>query len=691
MSEALKEKHRFFVEELDEIVGAQKDERTQAKEDRRFYSIPGAMWEGPLKQQFENKPRFEANKVHKAVIRVVNEYRNNRIDVNFIPKDGVESDLPDACNSVYRADQEDSMADEAIDNAFEEAVGGGMGAFRLCADYENDEDDEDERQHIEWESIVDADQCVYFDLGAKRQDKSDAKRCYVLTGMTRRAFKDEFDKEPVSMDYVEAPNFDWVTSTDVYVCEVYEEEKVTTNVTTLTNPTVEEKKKVSWTEKDEKADHDKEIRELKILGWKVEKSRKLKKCRIHKYIIDGQEVLEDCGYIAGEHIPVVPVYGKRWFVDGIERFMGVVRLAKDSQRLKNMMLSLLAETAAYSAMEKPILTPEQVAGHENLWARDNIDNNPYLLVNAIRDEQTGNPINIGPAAYTKPPTIPPALAALLNITEMDIADILGNPQDGEKIESNLSGKAVELVQTRLDMQSFIYMSNMAKALKRAGQIWLGMAKELYVEKGRKLKAKSVDGALDYIEIARPSMKDGKQITENDFSRADLDVVATVGPSSESKRAAVARNLIQLAAVTPDPMEKSTITGFAIQNIDGEGLNDLREFYRRKNVLNGLVEPTEEDKKRMAEAKQNQEPDANTKYLEAAAAEAASKAREAESRVGLNVAKAVESQINAAQKMAETEQTDIQNASHLGQAMVQPQPVEAVMVSPDVGQQAPESL
>jgi hypothetical protein len=35
------------------------------------------------------------------------------------------------------------------------------------------------------------------------------------------------------------------------------------------------------------------------------------------------------------------VYGKRWFVDNIERCMGHVRLAKDPQRLKNMQLSKL--------------------------------------------------------------------------------------------------------------------------------------------------------------------------------------------------------------------------------------------------------------------------------------------------------------------------------------------------------------
>jgi small subunit ribosomal protein S7 len=101
-------------------------ERQQALADRRFYSIAGAQWEGPLGEQFENKPKFEVNKVHLAVIRIFNEYRANRIDVSFRPKDGTNGDeWVDTVQSLYRADEEDSNAQEAFDNAFEEAVGGG--------------------------------------------------------------------------------------------------------------------------------------------------------------------------------------------------------------------------------------------------------------------------------------------------------------------------------------------------------------------------------------------------------------------------------------------------------------------------------------------------------------------------------------------------------------------------------------
>jgi hypothetical protein len=160
--------------------------------------------------------------------------------------------------------------------------------------------------------------------------------------------------------------------------------------------------------------------------------------------------------------PIVPVYGKRWFVDNVERCMGHVRLAKDAQRLKNMQLSKLGEISALSSVEKPILTPEQVAGHQVMWAEDNLKDYPYLLINPITNADGSQAIS-GPVAYTRSPAIPPAMAALLQMTEQDMQDILGNPQAGEKDRQQYVRQGRGDDPERLDMQTFIYMSNFAKA------------------------------------------------------------------------------------------------------------------------------------------------------------------------------------------------------------------------------------
>lgn len=617
--------HSDALAQFNDIQSALRDERLQCLQDRRFYSLAGSQWEGPLWEVYENKPRFEVNKIHLSVIRIINEYRNNRITVDFVSKDDADSKLADTCDGLYRADEQDSVADEAYDNAFEEAVGGGFGAWRLRSEYEDDEDEENEHQRICIEPIFDADSSVFFDLNAKRQDKADAKFCFVVTSMTRASYKEEWNDDPTDWPkIIHQYEFDWCTPDVVYVAEYYKVEEVTETIRIFRaiDGSEERYKQSEFTENENLEDT------LAAIGSQEVRQRKIKRKRVRKYIMSGGKVLEDCGYIAGNCIPIVPVYGKRWFVDNVERCMGHVRLAKDAQRLKNMQLSKLGEISALSSVEKPILVPEQIAGHQVMWSEDNLKNYPYLLVNPITgpdgSQQAG-----GPVAYTKSPNIPPAMAALLQVTEQDMQEILGGSQQADKMVSNISGKAIEMIQQRLDMQTFIYMSNFAKGMKRCGEIWLSMAKDIYVEEGRKMKSIGVTEAVDVVELMRPTVSEsGEMVMENDLSRAKFDVNVEVGPSSSSKRAATVRALTGMMAITDDPQTKQVLQAMAMMNMEGEGISDVRDYFRKQLLRMGVVEPTEQEAEQLMAEMQGTPQDPNAIFLQAAAEEATAKAAKA---------------------------------------------------------------
>lgn len=672
--------HQEALAEFDNIQSSMRDERLQCLQDRRFYSIAGAQWEGPLGEQFENKPKFEVNKIHLAVIRIINEYRNNRITVDFVSKEGKEYDkLADTCDGLYRADEQDSGAEEAYDNAFEEGVAGGFGAWRLRTVYENEEDEEDEKQRIRIEPIFDADSSVFFDLNAKRQDKADAKRCFVITSMTRQAYKDEWGDDPASWPKeVHQYEFDWLTPDVVFVAEYYRVEETRETVYVWETIDGEEER---YKDADFEADETLEERLLAV-GSKEVRQKNIKRRRVRKYILSGAKILEDCGYIAGKCIPIVPMYGKRWFVDNVERCMGHVRLAKDAQRLKNMQLSKLGEISALSSVEKPILTPEQVAGHQMMWADDNIKNFPYLLVNPITDAN-GNQAISGPIGYTKPPQIPQALAALLQITEQDMQDLLGNQQAGEELQPNVSGKAVELIQNKLDMQTFIYMSNMSKAVKRSGEIWLSMARDVLVEEGRKMKSIGPQNEMQSVELAKPVVNEKGEIeTENDLSEAEFDVNVDVGPSSSSKRAATVRALTGMASLTDDAETKQVLGAMAMMNMEGEGITEVRDYFRKKLLRMGVVKPTEEEQQTMAEEQANQQPDPNTQYLQAAADEASANATQARAKTILTVAQADETKAKTMKTLADVDSAEQRQAMEViekfgGLGQVQPQGAETV--------------
>ena len=88
----LREIHKQALKNFNDIQSSVRDERSLNLEDRRFAVIAGAQWEGGLGEQFKNKVKIEVNKTHMGVLRIENEYLNNKIDVTFVPKNGDEDD-----------------------------------------------------------------------------------------------------------------------------------------------------------------------------------------------------------------------------------------------------------------------------------------------------------------------------------------------------------------------------------------------------------------------------------------------------------------------------------------------------------------------------------------------------------------------------------------------------------------------
>lgn len=626
ISEALKKVHEESMQDFDRAVMGQYEEREQSLGDRRFYSIAGAQWEGDLGDLFENKPQVEINKGHSAIIRIFNEYRNNRITVDYISRDGIDrEELADSCDRLYRASEMLSNADEAYDNAFEEAVGGGFGAWRLRADYEDELNPDDQCQIIYIEPIFDADSCVFFNYEAKRQDKSKATQCWVLCPYTWEYYQGEWDDDPATWPKeINQDQFDWSKPNLVYVAEHYKVEYATEDILVYTDPTGEE---VTFVEED--FDDDPGLME-KILfqGYSFKEQKTVKRKKVHKYLESGTKVLEDCGYIAGTEIPIIPMFGKHWVVDGIERFMGQVRLYKDPQRVKNAMYSQLLQLAGMSGVEKPIFTTSQMKGHWDEWANDNIEDYPVLTVEALRD-QNGTELPPNPA-YTKAPQIPPATAALHQLVEKDMQDILGNANQGDKMISNIADDTVERIHDRLDMMSYIFMSNFAKAMRRSGQVWLSMAKDIFLKKGRKMMALGRDNEIGYIELMQPyeDKKTGQIMYKNDFRKANFEIFVDVGPSSKSAKDKNVKHFTELLKYTDNPEDKIILQAMIIMNKEGEGLQEIKQYYRKKLIKLGVLEPSDEERDELVEEAQSKPPDVNEEYLKSAAMNEQAKAQRA---------------------------------------------------------------
>jgi hypothetical protein len=263
------------------------------------------------------------------------------------------------------------------------------------------------------------------------------------------------------------------------------------------------------------------------------------------------------------------------------------------------------------------------------------------------------------------------MAALAQLAAQALDDMLGNQEAGEQLQPNQSGKAVELIQQRLDMQVFIYIDNFKKMIKQVGHVWQSMASELLHEPGRKMKTIDQADQTGTIQLMKPMInkETGERYLANDLSKARFDVVPDVGPSSSSRRAATVRGLTGVLQMVSDPQDQAVLTAMIMMNMEGEGMGDIRAYYRNKLVRMGVIEPTDEEKQELEAEQANQQPDPNAQFLQASAAKAMADAQAAQAKTALTAAQVDKTRADTVVALAGVEQDRADHAlavaQHLG--------------------------
>ena len=356
-------------------------------------------------------------------------------------------------------------------------------------------------------------------------------------------------------------------------------------------------------------------------GYDLTDERTINRYVVTRYIASGGEILE-AKVIAGEHIPVVPQYGERQFIEGEEHYEGIVRLAKDPQRLRNFQLSYLADIVSRSPREKPIFTQEQVQGFEDMYEETGADNNyPYMLQNAM--DANGNPLPVGPIGYLKAPEVPPALMMSISESRVAVDDVAGAGLPQDITDTDLSGSAITALQKRMDMQSYTYQDNHKFAMRRDGEIYASMAKDIH-DVQQEVTLVKHDGTRSTETINKQEMNyDTFELeTSNDITAMTFEVYADIGPSFESVKEKNKEELKELINGVPaGSPEYNLLLNEYFMLVDGTGFKDLRDYGRKQLILSGVKQPeTEEEKAMLAQAQQNQQPQTDPAMMLAAQAE-----------------------------------------------------------------------
>lgn len=589
--------------------------REKAADDLVFYWI--TQWDDQLLNTVPLQYRGQFDILRKAGRKILSDLRANPVQPDFKPKDEARTDDAEILDGIYRAEDRRLSSQEAYDYAAQDAVVCGFGAWELFTEYVSNRAG-DLMQVIKREYISEANNTVFWGPNARKLDKSDATECHILKAYSTDGYKDlvkeltgEEDVKIVPSNFASPETsyvFPWLEGdSKIYVCTSYIRKRVDDVVLTMTDPFGE-------TMRLRKSDLEDVMDELIEGGFEITDEKKIKRWEVRKYIASGERILngEDGEVIAGEHIPVVPVYGERAIVEGEETYEGITRLAKDPQRLRNFQLSYLQDIVSRSPRPKPIFTPEQVAGFEFMYEDAGADNNyPYYLNNRLAKD--GTPLPVGPIATMPEQQVPNALIASIELSRQAVEDV-ANPGVPQNIaDPDLSGKAVLALQSSIDQQSYIYQHNFKFAKRRDAEIFASMAVEI-LDTPRKVTIETPDGNRQQVEIMQTVIdrQTGEPTVLNDLTNMEFDVYAEIGQSYQSQKEQTRERLLAMyEALDPnDPMRKVLMLTL-LENVDGINLKHVRDMARKQLIMDGVKEPETEEELLMVQQMQQQpaQPDA----------------------------------------------------------------------------------
>lgn len=585
--------------------------RTEATNDLYFSRV--SQWDDWLSEYTTLQYRGQFDVVRPVVRKLVAEMRKNPIDVMYRPKDGAAPDSADVLMGMYRTDMRHNTAKISVNVGVREQIEAGFGAWRLVAEHE-DQDPTSNNQVIRRVPIHEACSHVIWDCNSKQMDKSDARHCTIINPMSTDAWKqyaEEHGLDEEEMPTFQSPDsnwlFPWVSKGVVYVGEYYEVEEKKETVFIYIDPMTGEP--VSYFKRDIKD----VIDELADRGMQKVAEKKVTRRRVYKSIITCTSVLKDRELIAGDHIPIVPVYGEWSFAGDKEVYEGVVRLTKDGQRLRNMIMSFNADIVARNPQKKPFFYPEQIAGYEHMYS--GTDAYPYYLIN--KTDENGGDLPPTPVAYMEEPQVPQANAYMLEAATQAVNQVATMGVDSDAANGQVAFDTVNQLNMRADLETYVFQDNLATAMRRDGEIYASMVNDIY-DVPRNVVMTLEDGSEKQVQLLTQVVdyQSGQVVTLNDI-RGRYECYTDVGPSFQSmkdqNRAEIQELLGKVPPGTPE-WQMLLLQYFTL--LDGKGVEMMREYANKQLVIMGLKKPETPEEMQMVQQAQQQPQQPSPEQLQA---------------------------------------------------------------------------
>lgn len=565
-------------------ISAYSETRENELDDLRFFAgSPDNQWQWPADvlqtrgavqgQTINARPCLTINKLPQHVRHVTNEQRMNRPGIKVIPADDkADLDMAEVYNGVIRHIEYLSDADVAYDTACENQVSYGEGYVRILTEY-CDETTFD--QDIKIGRIRNS-FSVYMDPMIQDPTGADARWCFITEDMTKAEYERMYpNAAPIttlmSLGVGDQSISQWINQNTVRIAEYFyvEYEKARLNL---------------YPGNQTAFDNTPEDRALRLVFGKPLRSRDSDRKRVRWCKINGYEILEERDW-AGSFIPVVRVVGNEFEVDGRMYVSGLVRNAKDAQRMYNYWVSQEAEMLALAPKAPFIGYGGQFEGYEQQWKTANTNNWPYLEVNPDVTDGQGAVLPLPQRA--QPPMASSGLLQAKAGAAEDIKSATGQYNASLGMTSNeRSGKAILARQKESDVGTYHYVDNLARAIRHIGRQLIDLIPKIY-DTERIARIIGEDGEPSTVKMNPTQEEPVKKIVDQEGVVIDkiynpgvgkYDVRVITGPGYATKRQEALESMAQLLQGNPQLWQ---VAGdLFVKNMDWPGAQDLAKRFQK---------------------------------------------------------------------------------------------------------------
>ena len=569
-------RHRYTM-----AIAAYSDSREDELDDLRFMAgSPDNQWQWPADvlqtrgsvqgQTINARPCLTINKLPQHVRMVTNEQRQNRPSGKVIPADdNADVQVAAIYDGMVRHIEYMSDADVAYDTACENQVTYGEGYIRILTEY-CDENSFDQDLRI---GRVRNSFSVYMDPMAQDPTGADAEFCFITEDLTKEEYEREYpNAAPLSSMLASGVGdqylSQWLDENTIRIAEYfyYTHKKETLNLYPGNNSFFE------GTPED---------KDMKRMGVKPIRSREVDRRKVMWMKTNGFEVLQEQEW-AGKWIPVVRVIGNEFEVEGQIYISGLVRNAKDAQRMYNYWTSQEAEMLALAPKAPFIGYGGQFEGYEMQWKTANTTNWPYLEVNPDVTDGAGAVL---PLPQRAAPPLPQTglIQAKMGASE-DIKSTTGQYDASLGVGGNeRSGRAILAREKQGDTGTYHYVDNLARAIRHITRQLVDMIPKIY-DTERIARIVGIDGEVDMVKINPEQPEPVKEIRDMESGIliekiynpgvGRYDVVVTTGPSYMTKRQESMDAMSQI--LQGNPQLWAVAGDLFVKNMDWPGAQELAD-------------------------------------------------------------------------------------------------------------------